>query len=183
MADRTAVVVLADGFEEIEAVTPIDLLRRSGVRVVVAGLDKTSVTGARGVVFGCDTTLDLVPPGWDALILPGGLPGANNLAASPLVHTALNDALARQAWVGAICAAPAVVLGSLGVLEGRRFTGYPGTETSVPGGRFVPEAVVVDGCLITSRGVGTAAAFALKLVEVLVGPEKAAATARAVLLA
>lgn len=179
---KTAVVVLADGFEEIEAVTPIDLLRRAGVRVVVAGLSGRSVVGARGVAFGCDTTLDQVEPGWDALVLPGGMPGAKNLAQSPLVKQCIERTLAGGQWLAAICAAPAVVLGAQGYLKGKKFTGYPGTETTVTDAFFQEAPVVVDGRLITSRGVGTAGAFALKLVEVLAGSDKAAETARAVLL-
>lgn len=178
----TAVVVLADGFEEIEAVTPIDLLRRSGVRVVVAGLSGPTATGARGVVFGCDTTVAALEPGWDALVLPGGQPGANTLAASPLVKQLLTQALERDVWIGAICASPAVVLGRLEFLKGKSYTGYPGT----PGpsdARYLDQAVVVDGRLITSRGVGTAAAFGLALVERLAGAAKATEVARATLLA
>lgn len=180
---KTAVVILADGFEEIEAVTPIDLLRRAGVRVVVAGLSGTQITGAHGVVFGCDVALDQVVPGWDALILPGGTPGAKNLSESSLVKQCIDQTLSAGHWLAAICAAPAVVLGTHGYLKGRTFTGYPGTEKDGFGGIHRQDAVVVDGKLVTSRGVGTAAAFALKLVEVLVGVEKAGEVARAVLLA
>jgi len=179
---KTAVVVLADGFEEIEAVTPIDLLRRAGVNVIVAGLAAPLVTGSHGVVFGCDTVLDQVTPGWDALILPGGGRGAKNLSESSLVKHFVEQTLAGDSWLGAICAAPAVVLGSQGFLKGRDFTGYPGTEGQAVGAWYQVAPVVVDGRIVTSRGVGTASAFALKLVELLVGPEKAAETARATLL-
>ena len=180
---KTALVVLADGFEEIEAVTPIDLLRRAGVRVVMAGLSGLTVTGARGVGFVCDTTLDQVPADWDALILPGGLPGAKNLAASPLVKLCLDDALARKVWIAAICAAPAFVLGAQGYLKEHNYTCYPGNENQVLGGQHRTDAVVVDRLMVTSRGVGTAAAFGLKLVELLAGADRAAEVARAVLLA
>ena len=180
---KTAVVILADGFEEIEAVTPIDLLRRAGVKVVVAGLGALSVSGARGVTFGCDVLLAQVPPGWDALILPGGGPGAKNLAASALVKQCIDTTLAGDGWLAAICAAPAVVLGNQGYLRGRVFTGYPGSDHDEIGGTYKEDPVVVDGRLVTSRGVGTAPAFALKLVELLVGADKAAEVARSVLLA
>lgn len=179
---KTAVVVLADGFEEIEAVTPIDLLRRAGVHVVVAGLSAMTAVGARGVSFVCDTTLDRLAPGWDAIILPGGLPGAKNLAASGLVKRCLDEALERKAWVTAICAAPALVLGAQGYLKNREYTCYPGNEPLVVGGRHKSGPVVVDGPFVTSRGVGTANAFALKLVELLAGQTKAEEVARAVLL-
>jgi len=179
---KTAVVVLADGFEEIEAVTPIDLLRRAGVQVIVAGLTAGPVTGSHGVAFACDAVLDRVAPGWDALILPGGGLGAKNLSESALVKRCIEQTLAADAWLGAICAAPAVVLGSQGFLRGRQFTGYPGTEAQAVGASYRVAPVVVDGRIVTSRGVGTAQAFALKLVELLAGPEKATETARAVLL-
>jgi len=179
---KTAVVVLADGFEEIEAVTPIDLLRRAGVRVVTAGLSGLTVVGARGMAMVCNTTLDRVTPEWDALILPGGMPGAKNLAASSLVKRCLDDTLERGAWVAAICAAPAFVLGAQGYLKNCQYTCYPGNEDIVLGGIYRTEAVVVDGLFVTSRGVGTASAFALKLLELL-APEKALDVARAVLLA
>jgi len=176
-----AVVVLADGFEEVEAVTPIDLLRRAGVTVVVAGLTGLSATGARGVAFGCDTTLDQVTE-WDALVLPGGGPGAKRLSESELVLRAVDRTLERGAWLAAICAAPAEVLGKHGYLKDKRFTGYPGTEATGFGGTYLVEPVVVDGKLITSRGVATAPAFALSLIEKLAGAEKAAEVAKAVLL-
>ena len=176
-----AVVVLADGFEEVEAVTPVDLLRRAGVTVVVAGLDGATARGARGVAFSCDAALEDLAD-WDALILPGGGPGAKRLSESETVRRAVDKTLSNGAWLAAICAAPAAVLGAHGYLQGKRFTGYPGTEQDGFGGTYVVEPVVVDGRLITSRGVGTAAAFGLKLVEILAGSEKAAEVAQATLL-
>jgi 4-methyl-5(b-hydroxyethyl)-thiazole monophosphate biosynthesis len=171
-----AVVVLADGFEEVEAV-----LRRGGVTVVLAGLASLQVTGARGVGFHCDTTLDQVSPDWDVLVLPGGMPGSKNLAGSNLVAAAIDEGLARGAKVAAICAAPALVLGPRGLLQGRDFTCYPGNESSVVGGRYREDAVVVDGPFVTSRGAATAAQFSLKILEILSGKEKATAVAKAVL--
>jgi 4-methyl-5(b-hydroxyethyl)-thiazole monophosphate biosynthesis len=151
------------------------------VTVTVAGLEAMTAKGARGVDFGCDTTLDQVTD-WDALILPGGGPGAKRLSESALVLQAVQKTLDHGAWLAAICAAPAAVLGSHGHLQGKRFTGYPGTEQSGFGGTYVVEPVVVDGRLITSRGVATAPAFALVLIEKLAGAEKAAEVAKAVLL-
>ncbi len=180
---KTAVVVLADGFEEVEAATPIDLLRRSGVKVVVAGLASLTVVGARGISFVCDATLAELSQPWDALILPGGMPGAKNLADSPLVKRWVDQSLERGSWVAAICAAPALVLGAQGYLKDRNYTCYPGNETVVQGGHPSTDAVVVDGPYVTSRGVGTAPAFALKLVELLVGSEAAQTVAKATLLA
>jgi protein deglycase len=181
---KSAVVVLADGFEEIEAVTPVDLLRRAGVTVTVAGLSGLTAVGARGIAVVCDCLLEQAPV-WDVLVLPGGLPGARQLAASSLVDQSIAETLNRGAWVAAICAAPALVLGSRGYLRGKAFTGYPGTgtEADLAGSSYREDPVVVDGLLVTSRGVGTAGAFGLKLVELLAGPEKALEVARAVLLA
>jgi len=176
-------VVLADGFEEIEAVTPIDLLRRAGVSVTVAGLSGRAAVSARGLKVECDAALADLAPGFSALVLPGGQPGSRNLGASPLVQLWIEKTLEGGGWVAAICAAPAAVLGGQGWLEGRRFTGYPGTEAGVVGGIPSDEPVVVDGRFVTSRGVGTAAAFGLKLAELLAGPETARKVAEAALLA
>jgi len=176
-----AVVVLADGFEEIEAVTPIDILRRAGVEVVVAGLTSLSVRSARGLTVTCDVCLVDAPAG--LLVLPGGLAGAQALAASADVHRAIASSLAEDRPVAAICATPALVLGAHGYLKGRRFTCYPGMESEVVDGKPSPDAVVIDGPWITSRGVGTAPAFALALVERLAGRARADEVARAVLWA
>jgi len=178
---KTAVIVLADGFEEIEAITPVDLLRRAGVQVVVAALTGLTVVGARGVKVVCDLTLENLPSGGDALLLPGGLPGAQHLADSPLVRRAVSETLGHGGWVAAICAAPALVLGTHGFLRGRAFTCYPGMEDPAFGGQYRTDAVVVDGTLVTSRGVATAGAFGLKLVELLAGAQKASEVSRAVL--
>lgn len=178
----TVVVVLADGFEEIEAVTPIDLLRRAGVTVVTAGLAGTEAVGARGLRIVCDTSLDAAPTA-NVLVFPGGQPGSRHLGASALVQQRIQETLAAQGTIAAICAAPAAVLGAHGHLAGRRFTGYPGTEASVVDGIAVAEAVVEDGPFVTSRGVGTAAAFGLALVRRLAGAEAADQVARAALLA
>lgn len=179
----TAAVVLAPGFEEIEAVTPIDLLRRAGVEVTVLGLDALTVVSARGLNVTCDALLTEGATPWDALILPGGAAGAQALARSERLRQATRLRLAEGRWVAALCATPVVVLGGWGLLDGRRFTGYPGTAGPVGSGLRVDDAVVVDGPLVTSQGVGTAAPFALKLVELLQGPEQARTVARATLLA
>jgi len=178
----TAVIVLADGFEEIEAVTPIDLLRRGGVTVTIAGLHQRTVTSKRGVTIACDALFEEVAAEWDILILPGGMPGAKNLSESPLLVKRVEETLERRARVGAICAAPAQVLGRHGFLNGRRFTGFPGAETQVTKGKFEDSPVVVDDLLTTSRGAGTAADFALSLLASLKGVETARQIAREILL-
>lgn len=180
-----AVVVLATGFEEIEAITPIDVLRRAGVEVVVAGLGGATtvvVVGAHGLGLAVDTTLEHLPAEIDAVVLPGGLPGAENLANSTEVSQLIQRVAESGGIVAAICAAPALVLAPSGLLEGKRATCYPGFEERFPRGAQHEEArVVVDGRLITSRGPGTALEFALALVSELVSPERAAELAQGML--
>lgn len=170
-----AVVVLAEGFEEIEAVTPVDVLRRAGVEVTLAGVGGRRIRGARGVVYEADCLLEAAPRDADLLVLPGGMPGASNLAAAPAVGELVHAIYARGGRVAAICAAPAVALAPLGLLEGKRATCYPGFEERFgPGVERASERVVVDGRITTSRGPGTALEFALSLVEQLVSAEAAA---------
>ena len=166
-------VLLADGFEEVEAVTPIDFLRRAGIDVVTAGVTGKTVTGAHGVKISADAVVGGLPAGLDGVVLPGGMPGAQNIADSAEAVDLIRKILAAGKLVGAICAAPAVVLGAHGLLQGRRFTCYPGFERDVRGASFTPDRVVADGNLITSRGPGTAAEFALALIEKLAGREEA----------
>ncbi|MDC7222695.1 MAG: DJ-1/PfpI family protein [Spirochaetales bacterium] len=166
-------LLLADGFEEIEAITPADILRRAGVEVLLTGVEGLSVTGAHNMVLEADLTVDELPHDLDGIVLPGGMPGAANIAASEEAVKVIKRIYNDSELVGAICAAPAVVLGGAGLLEGREFTCYPGFEAQVTGAKFSEERVVRDSNLITSRGPGTAAEFSLALVEYLVGKEKA----------
>jgi 4-methyl-5(b-hydroxyethyl)-thiazole monophosphate biosynthesis len=186
---KKALIFLAEGFEEVEAVTPIDYLRRAGVEVTIAALGGEIVTGSHGIPVKADTTLgDLakqggaVPACWDAVVLPGGLPGADNLAASAAVGSFVKDMAAAGKWVCAICASPAVVLAPLGLLEGRKFTCYPGMENTVSGARWSGGRVVIDGNVITSRGAGTAGDFAAAIIGKLVSEEAAEKISRSVLL-
>ncbi|MBN2628099.1 MAG: DJ-1/PfpI family protein [Spirochaetales bacterium] len=170
---KRVALLLADGFEEVEAITPADFLRRAGVEVILTGVEGLSVTGGHDITVEADMTLDELPDSLDGVVIPGGMPGAANIAASSdamkLIKRVYND----SELVGAICAAPAVVLGEAGLLEGREFTCYPGFESRVTGARHSEERVVKDSNIITSRGAGSAAEFALALVEYLVGREKA----------
>lgn len=169
-------VPLAQGCEEIEAVTIIDLLRRAGIEVVTAGLDARPVTASRGVRLIPDATLDdAMKRGFDMIVLPGGGPGADNLDNDRRIRELLKDMAAQGKYTAAICAAPKV-LASAGLLDGRRATAYPGTlePLAVPGLNLEDTAVVIDGRIITSRGPGTAMDFALALIQQLAG-----ATARA----
>jgi 4-methyl-5(b-hydroxyethyl)-thiazole monophosphate biosynthesis len=169
-----AVVLLATGFEEIEAVTPVDVLRRADVEVVTAGLGGRRIVGAHGVPFEADTTVADVPDEIDLLVLPGGMPGSENLARSPEVQALVKRVHGAGKKVASICAAPALALSPSGVLDGRKATCYPGFEEKFPSGVTpLEDRVVVDGDLITSRGPGTALEFALTLVRELVSSEKA----------
>ena len=166
---KTVLVALADGFEEIEAVTPIDILRRAGVNVIVAGVGKTDVTGAQGLVIKTDVQLESYQGLPDALVLPGGAQGAANLRDSEALSALIARLKDTDRVIGAICAAPAVVLSKTGVMDGKKATCYPGYEKTMgPSIRFSGDRVVRDGRLITSRGPGTALEFSLELVRQLV---------------
>jgi len=166
---RNAIVVFAEGFEEIEAVTPADVLRRAGVDVALVGLDAMQVCGAHGIKFEMDRTLEREETA-DAIILPGGMPGAEGLAASSRLLDVLRAQSSAGRFIAAICASPGLVLGAHGFLKGKRATCYPGFESHFgPGAVYVEQDVVRDGNVITSRGPGTAFAFGLELARVLAG--------------
>ena len=166
---KTALIVLADGFEEIEAVTPIDILRRAGVEVMIAGLEKKQVKGSRGVEVSADILLADYKDTPDAVVLPGG-PGAEKLARSVAVRKLILRAQKADKLIAAICAAPALVLAESGVLEGKKATCYPGYEDRFGKGTvFVSDRVVTDGQVITSRGPGSSVEFALEIVRCLAG--------------
>jgi 4-methyl-5(b-hydroxyethyl)-thiazole monophosphate biosynthesis len=167
-------VPLAQGCEELEAVTLIDLLRRAGIEVVTAGLDGRPVKASRGVTLVPDTTLDeVLEQAFDLVVLPGGLPGADHLNNDPRVHQLLNRMSESGNYTAAICAAPKV-LADAGLLDGKRATSYPGVldRMDLPRVDVDLQPVIRDGRVITSRGPGTAMDFALELIEVLVGKEK-----------
>jgi len=180
----TAVVILADGFEEIEAVTQIDVLRRAGVVVTVAGLVGGSTRGAHGIEIKTDMLvgdLDFEP---DMVVLPGGLPGSTNLGEDRGVIELLEAQHAAGRRIAAICAAPAFAPVKAGVLDGRRATCYPSFETRFNAGTIaVEDRVVVDGTVTTSRGPGTALEFGLTLVRLLGGEETADRLRSAMLVA
>jgi len=166
-------VFFADGFEEIEALTVVDVLRRAGVEVVMATVTGSlQVTGAHKVKVVCDCLLDEVDASEAAaLVLPGGMPGAQTLADCQPLGRMLLDQNARGGWVAAICAAP-MVLGRLGIVQGRKATCYPGFETYLKGAACQGNLVEADGNVVTGKGPGAAMPFALKLAEVLVGADK-----------
>lgn len=167
-------VPLAQGCEELEAVTIVDLLRRAGIEVVTAGLDDRPVTASRGVKLIPDVALDAVVDDiFDMIVLPGGLPGADHLDRDRRVQALLKSHAERGAVTAAICAAPKV-LASAGLLDGRSATSYPGVIDGMhlPATKVLEDAVVVDGKVVTSRGPGTAMDFALTLIELLLGSEQ-----------
>ena len=167
-------VPLAQGCEELEAITVVDLLRRAGIDVVTAGLDAQPVRAARGSVLVPNTTLDeALETEFDMLVLPGGLPGSDNLRDDPRIIDLVKRMADSGRFTAAICAAPRV-FAKAGLLDGRRATSFPGAidAASIPGIEYVEEAVVTDGKIITSRGPGTAMDFALELIELLSGKDK-----------
>lgn len=167
-------IPLAQGCEELEAVTIIDLLRRAEVNVVTAGLDEQAVTASRKTVLIPDTTLDAVDPdGFDMIVLPGGLPGADHLNEDVRIHRFLQQMNRDEKYIAAICAAPKV-LATAGLLNHKSATSYPGSldGIAVDEMQYLEESVVVDGRVITSRGPGTAMDFALCLIEILQGVDK-----------
>ena len=154
-------VFLADGFEEVEALTPIDVLRRAGVEVRTIGVTGKTVTGTHGVPMVAE------------IFLPGGMPGTTNLYASDFVRDAVKQFTESGRYVTAICAAPSVILGGMGILNGKRATCYPGMESGMTGATAVDAPCVQDGKIITGRGAGAAFDFALTLCEVLCGKQTA----------
>ena len=171
---KTALVILAEGFEELEAIAPIDVLRRAGIRVTLAGVDSRIVPSSREIGIHADALLKDIQDLPDAVILPGGLPGATNLSKSEEVSKLIKKMNAAGKLVAAICAAPAVVLAPLGILDGKKATCYPGCESDfAPTTVHSQERVVVDGNIITSQGPGTALEFALVIAARLAGQEMA----------
>lgn len=167
----SVLVPLAQGCEELEAVTIIDLLRRAGIEVVTAALSEGPIIASRGTTLIADALLDeVLEKPFDMIVLPGGLPGADHLNADTRIQQLLKSMASQSKYTAAICAAPKV-LASSGLLEGKRATAYPGTLESLdlPQTTIEAAAVVKDNKVITSRGPGTAMDFALELIESLQG--------------
>ncbi len=173
---------LAHGFEEVEALTPLDLLRRAGLEVTTVGIGGELVTGSHGITVQADIVdsvfRDDAP---EMVILPGGMPGARNLDASPTVDAALRATAAHDGYLAAICAAP-MVLGKRGLLKGRRAICYPGFEKFLDGAILSNHHVVRDGNVVTAVGMGAALRFGLELVAMLRG-DVAAEELRAAVIA
>lgn len=182
-------VFFANGFEEVEALTPVDYMRRAGLDVITVSCNTDkAVTGSHGVTILADTTAQEIGEGtfdMDAVVIPGGMPGAKNVANCPLAIDTITKINEKKGLVAAICAAPVVVLGKTGVLKGKKYTCYPGMEDSfaqwadadwntlTENTRYTGDRSVVDGNLITGAGPGAAVNFAVAIVDYLCG--KAAA--------
>lgn len=165
-------VPLVDGFEEIEAVTIVDVLRRGEIKVILAGLTNTLVKGSHDIVLQTDVLLaDVKAEDLTGIVLPGG-PGVQTLNENKLLRAMLQNHYRSGKLTAAICAAP-LVLSSAGILKDRRVTSFPTVKDQLDCGTYLTDAVVLDGNLLTSRGPGTAMEFSLALVEILVGKSKA----------
>ena len=158
---------LAEGFEEVEALAPLDLIRRAGLEIKTVGVGSKTVVGSHGIPVVADITenefSDNAP---DMVILPGGMPGTKNLDASKAVHKAIADAVKNDAYVCAICAAP-MILGKIGLLRGKNAVCYPGFEEYLDGSTLPDKKVVCDGKVITAKGMGAAIEFGLAIVSAL----------------
>jgi 4-methyl-5(b-hydroxyethyl)-thiazole monophosphate biosynthesis len=167
-------VPLAQGCEELEAVTITDLLVRAGIEVTTVGLDKQPVTASRGITIIPDTSIDAVlDKTFDLIVLPGGLPGADHLRDDENIQKLLKNHADKGKYIGAICAAPKAIAAA-GLLEGRKATAYPGVLEALGNEQInvKDSAIEIDGNIVTSRGPGTAMDFALTLIELLEGPAK-----------
>ena len=161
-------IFLAEGFEEIEALTPLDLLRRAGVDVKTVGIGGKRVVGSHGIAVEADIDENEVSGPIDMIILPGGMPGTKNLMASETVMTAIHHAVQENAFIAAICAAP-MILGKLGMLKGAEAVCYPGFEEYLPESKILNVPAVRAGKIIMGAGMGAAVDFGLLLVAALCG--------------
>ena len=174
-------VLLADGFEEIEALTPVDMLRRAGLDVKTVGMNGKIVCGSHGIAVICDLEPNEVKKDDVSLVIfPGGMPGSLNLDSHPFTNEIIEAVCTNNGRLAAICAAP-LVLGRRGLLNGKKATCYPGFEKELIGAEATTDAVVTDGNITTSRGMGTALAFAKELVSLFKGKSEADALSSAIM--
>jgi len=175
-------VFLANGFEETEAIAPIDLLRRSGKQVVTVGVDDNIITGSHGIPIATDTIAQEAPLSdeLEMIVLPGGMPGTLNLEKNRYVQEAIDFCMENNKYIGAICAAPSI-LGHKGLLKGKNAVCYEGFETQLEGANVLTTPVAADGNIITARGAGAAIEFGLKLVEAVHSPAESQRQRKAIL--
>lgn len=169
---KRAAVMIAPGFEEGEALTIIDIIRRAEIPCQAVGLGDMTVTGAHQITMRCDRVLSMDVSEFDMIVLPGGIPGATNLRDSDLLMDVIRKMDSEGKYVCAMCAAP-IALERAGVLEGKNFTAYVGYDEKIKAGKFLEDEVVVDKNVVTSRGPATAYAFGYKLAELLGGDVEA----------
>lgn len=171
---KSVAVILADGLEEVEAITPIDFLRRAGIDVTTVALTDKLIEGSHGISLKADVLLKDFPEDVDAILIPGGMPGSAHIAADLTVINLIKKFHDQGKLVAAICAAPSLVLGTAGVLKDKKYTCYPGFEDKAgPYGMYITDRVVCDKNVITACGVGGAAEFSREIISYLIGDEQA----------
>ena len=173
---------LAEGFEEVEALTPVDFMRRAGIEVTTVGVGGEYITGAHGITVKadvCDSDVSANDADIEMVVLPGGMPGTLNLKASAKVNEFIDRAYDKGAFIGAICAAPSI-LGEKGLLKGKMAVCYPGFEDKLLGATVFQAGVICDGNIITANAAGAAVDFAAQLIAALKGDEAADAVLEAV---
>ena len=171
----------ANGMEEIEALCPLDLMRRAGLSVTTVGVGGKSITGSHNITVLADISdEEYCDENPDMIFLPGGMPGTLNLAASPVVSNAIQRAYKSNAYIAAICAAPSI-LGDLGLLNGKKAICYPGFEDRLIGAEISDKPVVLDGKILTAAGMGVALEMGLSIVEIFCGKERADALRHSVI--
>ena len=172
---------IAEGFEEIEALCPLDILRRAGIEATTVGIGSREIVGAHGITVKCDMCdAEFCDDSAEMIFLPGGMPGTLNLAASKAVIDAIRSAYDRNAYIAAICAAPSI-LGDMGLLSGKQAVCYPGFEDRLTGAKIPDRKVVLDGKILTAKGMGAATEMGLKIVEIFKGKTAADDLCRAVI--
>lgn len=167
---KNVAIILENGFEEIEAITPYDLLNRAGIKCDLVSTKVTKVTGAHGATIEAKLVFSL--DCYDMIVLPGGMPGAKNLSENRTVLDAINDFKVKGKFIAAICASPALVLTKTKVIDGKNVTCYPGMECNFNNSNYQNKKVVIDGKVITSQGPATSIDFALALIDALGGDSK-----------
>lgn len=175
-------ILLGTGFEEMEAIAPIDMLRRAGVEIMTVGINGKTITGSHKINVETDITIDQMNPSdMEMVIIPGGLGGVASLRACPEALHMLKYGWDNEKYVAAICAGP-TVLADLGICDGKKATCYPGQEKNMGAAVMQPDAAVIDGKLITGTSAGCAIPFALALIKVLKGEEAAAAVEKQIVI-
>lgn len=164
----------ADGFEEVEAIAALDVIRRAGIEIFSVGVGSEKITGAHGIAVICDKTDDEISlsDSLEGIILPGGMPGTTNLLESETVNKFIDYSLEKNLFICAICAAP-MILGRKGILNGKKAVCFPGFENELSGADISDEYVCVDGKIITSKGMGSAVKFGLAIVGEVIDKETA----------